>query len=305
MQTFSWPNFFVVGAAKCGTTSLYAELKKHPQVFLPVVKEPHFFSSTPPPPTVSDEHCTGDLVAYQHIYEGAEQFPAIGDASPSYLWDEAAAARIHQVSPQAKIVIILRDAVARAHSAYLMNRTRGSESTSRSFFEAVKEDQRREEKGWWTARLYVELGLYAPQVRRFIEMFGREQVLVLLFDDLNKRPQQLYSQVAQHVGIDPAFFELQNETNAHNVYRGPRSLALYRFAARGPIKTIRQKLLPAGMQKWLRHSPLLYGSQKPVIDEESSLYLQKIFEPDVAELEALLERKLPELRKSWVMKATD
>lgn len=299
-QTPIWPNFFIAGAAKCGTTALYAVLKKHPQVFLPEMKETNYFASAPPPPEVNEIDCAGDFAGYQRLYQGAEGFAAVGDSSPSYLWNEGAAERIHNVSPQAKIVIILRDPVVRAHSAYLMNLRSGAEPKSATFWEALQRDAARREKGWWIARLYVELGLYHDQVRRYLNVFGRKQTHILLFDDLKNDPAAAYRGIAQHLGIAPDGFRLDELSELHNAYRMPRSLAVYRLLTGSVSRQLRHKLLPASVQDWLRHSPLLYGSRKPSLDDESRRYLQEIFDPDINSLEELLGRKLPELRKSWV-----
>lgn len=299
-QNSIWPNFFIVGAAKCGTTSLYAELYKHPQVFLPEMKEPNFFASAAPPPGIDAKDCASDFAGYQRLYRGSENFAAVGDASPSYLWDEPSAERIHKVCPQARIIIILRDPVMRAHSAYLMNLLRGAEPASASFLEALRRDAARQEKGWWVARLYVELGLYHDQVRRFFDVFGREQTHILFFDDLTNDPVAAYRGIAHHLGITPDNFRAEEVSKAHNAYRMPRSSAAYRLLTGSISAKLRNALLPASVQNWLRHSPLLYSRRKPPLDDESRQYLQKIYDPDITRLEELLGRKLPELRKSWV-----
>src|ERR1700722_16339843 len=103
-QDLIWPNFYIVGAVKCGTTSLWAHLRQHPEVFLPEMKEPHFFATNigPTPPAAKSLHCPGDLGTYQRLYTSSSSFPAIGDASPSYLADEDAPRRIHEVCPLAR-----------------------------------------------------------------------------------------------------------------------------------------------------------------------------------------------------------
>src|SRR5579871_3433321 len=114
---YNWPNFFLVGAQKAGTSSVYAYLKQHPDIFLPAIKEPHFFSQVVPIshyepiflPSVLNE------ADYLRLYRDACGFSAIGDASVSYLWDPEAPQRIHARMPQARILIVLRDPVERAY----------------------------------------------------------------------------------------------------------------------------------------------------------------------------------------------
>ncbi len=285
-----WPNFFIVGAVKSGTTSLYAQLKKHPQVFLPEMKEPHYFASSPQPPNLEDQHCTGDLEAYQRLYRGAESFPAIGDASPSYLWDEKAPRNIYEVCPQAKIIIILRDPVARAYSEYHMAIMNGSETLP--FPEALRLDYAREKKGYWIARLLVELGMYHDQVLRYFDTFGRDRVLVLLFEDLIKNPKDLYARIATHLGIDPGAFDASEYTDAQNAYKMPRSLIVYHLWTSPASRALRRKLLPPSVQKRIRNSSILqlfFDNKKPEIDDESRRFLQAVFEPEVTALKLFLD----------------
>ena len=300
-RTLIWPTFYIVGAVKCGTTSLWAHLKKHPQVFLPELKEPHYFLGPQPPLQDGDEvvldHCAGYLERYQSLYRPADGYPAIGDASPSYLWEETSARSIYAACPKARIIISLRDPVMRAHSRYLMNVTElGTESLP--FHEALLKDRERARKGWWTSRLYVECGLYYAQVRRYLETFGREQVLVILFDELAKSPEAFYLKVTRHIGIGPLQADATDLSLARNQYRKARLPSVQGFVRKVTTEKLRQKLAPAPLRQLL--DPLRFERKKPEIDEESRRYLQQIFEPDIAQLEDLLGRKLPELRKSWI-----
>lgn len=299
MEPCKWPNFFIVGAVKCGTTTLYAMLKRHPQVFLPAMKEPHYFMDPLPVGMVTKlERVAGDREGYRRLYQGAEGFQAVGDASPYYLWDANAAARIHETCPDARIIIILRDPVVRAHSQFLMDPLSGLYSKC-TFFELLQRDVQQKTHQWGAPGLYVELGLYHEQVRRYIELFGRDRVLVLLFDNLMKDPRSLYTSIAKYLEVDAAPFENMELVEAQNTFRSPRFQLLYQFASMKMGRDLRQKLLPTFVQDWLRYSPLLYSRQKPPLDDDARQFLQEIYQPNIAKLEDLLGRQLPELRKSW------
>lgn len=298
-----WPSFFIVGAAKCGTTSLWDHLKSHPQVFLPGIKEPHYFTSDVQPPEFAAEHCTGDLETYQQLYQPAKGFAAIGDASTGYLWDQNAARRIHEVSPNAKIIVILRDPVVRAHSQYLMELLKGVE-TEQSFYKALRREVVPNEACRLLTYLYVEAGMYYAQVHRYLEIFGRDQVLVLLFDDLTTRPQVVLSRVTEHIGVESISLDTAELSAPVNPYRKQRFGTAHRLATRVLSRDLRRKLFPPAVSRWLRYNSLLYDTKKPPLDAQSRRYLEEIYDPDISRLEELLGRKLPELRKSWKVAET-
>lgn len=298
MRESIWPNFYIVGAVKSGTTSLYAYLRQHPQVFLPVRKEPHFF--TQPHPSREQAHLiryVADVKHYQRLYRGADAFPRIGDASPSYLWCPEAAQRIHRVAPDAKIIAILRDPVERAYAQYLMDFTEGA--IHLPFAQALRRDWERSDKGWGVSQLYVELGQYSEQIRRYQALFGRDQVLVLLLEDLKRRPRMVLERVTEFLEIDPgpiADMDLGTPYNAHRSARG----AWVRHLAGSPLsRFIGDVILPRAWGKYIWQRWLLRDHVKPPMDEDARNFLQEIYAPEVDALEQLLERPLPELRLSW------
>src|SRR3989304_10189805 len=114
-----WPNLFIVGAPKSGTTSLHAYLDKIDDIFMSPIKEPNYFSAQ----TVSIKHPVNpirDKKKYLKLFQKGIHNKYIGEASPSYLADSEASKLIHQVSPNAKIIISLRDPIDRVFSHYLM-----------------------------------------------------------------------------------------------------------------------------------------------------------------------------------------
>ena len=122
------PNFFIVGAPRAGTTSLYRYLRRHPQVFMPAVKEPHFFANINPDPDQRHLFPAMDEGQYVRLFRGALHYRAIGEASPSYLVTKGAAERIKARVPNAKIIMLLRDPTERAFSHYLMDIRDGLQS---------------------------------------------------------------------------------------------------------------------------------------------------------------------------------
>ena len=294
-----WPNFYIVGGVKCGTTSLWAHLKAHPQIFMPEVKEPHFFVTLRP--TQRERYTDlwiNDVESYQQLYRKSGDAVAIGDASPSYLWDQEAAGRIHEVCPQARIVIMLRDPVERAYSHFLMQTMGGYEK--RSLFDALQQDYSAENRGWWISNLYVELGLYHEQVRRYLEVFRPGQVLICMFNELKDDSNKLFVKLANHIGVDPAPFQNMVLDQAFNTFRKPKYMRLRDLARTLIPPSVRSRLFGRSLRRKLMSSKLLFSGEKPALDQQSRSFLQNIYGPDLDRLEELLGRKLPELRKSWV-----
>lgn len=186
------PNFFVVGAAKAGTTSVYNYLSRHPEVYMSPVKEPHYFASDMNTEHFRDNYkpvmnkdlttyLEGDLKEpvfqayirewsqYVKLFKNVKNEKAIGEVSNSYLYSATAAKNIHDKIPDAKIIIILRNPVDRAFSHFIMDlRTGYSEPP---FMDAMKKDMALPLKGWGVSNLYVEIGLYYEQVKRYMELF--------------------------------------------------------------------------------------------------------------------------------------
>jgi len=294
-----WPSFYIVGAMKSGTSSLYSYLRRHPEVFLPAMKEPHYFLSHLGGPNAdgcmpTDENCIGDQPRYRNLYRNASSVAAVGDASTSYLCDENAARNIHAVRPDAQIIVMLRDPVERAHSHYQMDLQTGKEE--RPLLQALKSDYSSRRKGWGITHLYVDAGLYAGQIERYVEVFGRERILVVLFEELKNDPRSTLLKVTRHLGVDPLCFDSAEHSHAYNAYRRPKYPALQRLVVKSKVS----RFIPQSLRRSLRYSRLLFDIRKPSMDSESRRYLQDIFAPDIFRLEELLGRKLPELRKSWV-----
>ena len=307
-ESVIWPTFYIVGAPKCGTTSVWAYLREHPQVFLPDLKEPNFFSIDSVPENRRPKNksarskwflrCCGNQEEYNRIYQPGRGFPALGDASSTYLMDQNAARRIDEVCPDARIVIMLRDPILRAHSHYLANHN-SKASYGVSFMQEIQEDLAMKDRGWWNAHLHVDLGMYCDQVRRYFDTFGRNNVLILLTEDLTKRPKEVLSELTQHLGIDQFPETIEFTGTVHNPYREPRAKGLYRILRSEVSLKLRDALLPESVKNRLRNSKLLYSFDKPELEDEPRRLLQEIFDPEIRCLEELLGRELPALRKSW------
>lgn len=284
------PNFFIVGAAKSGTTSLYNYLNQHPDVYMSPLKEPHWFSRVSPQPSMGMYSVTSEK-DYLKLFKGWQGEHAVGEASPSYLWDSQAPIRIKRSVPDAKIIILLREPISRAFSHYLMDVRDGRQELP--FYEALREDYASPEKGWWISHLYVELGLYCEQVARYMDCFGQENVLVLLFEEFVSDVGSTLTQVARFLNIDPTQVSGIDYREKHNVYVIPRK-GIAEFALRIPkLKRLGKRLFPEKTKHFLRDKVLFRRAQRPPIERQAANFLQRIYKPEVICLEKLINRKLP------------
>jgi hypothetical protein len=290
-----WPNFFIVGAQKAGTTSLYFYLGEIPGVYMSQVKEPSYFS----PNYVRRDpgRFLRDKKGYLRLFENASGCIAIGEASPSYLWDPDAARLIHQAIPNARIIIILRDPIERAFSNYLMMTKYGAHVNKSSFYDELMRDYERRVKLHGISYLYVEFGMYYEQVKRYLDIFGKEQVKVIVFEEFIQHPVQTVNDILAFLGVSYTVTEISKEYNPYSVPRSPLALSIFAFfrwlRARN-IKTYKMAtLLPHSLIESLLEKVLFKIAQKPKIEPKAVKFLQEIYHDDVIRLESLLDRSLP------------
>jgi hypothetical protein len=200
------PDFFIVGAPKCGTTAMYTYLRQHPQVFMPFHKEPLFFGA-------DLTHRYGRLspAEYLALFRDARPDQQVGEASAWYLYSECAAGEIREASPDARIVVMLRnpiDVMYAQHSQLLFNR----QEEIVDFGEALAAEEDRVEG----RRLppgpirrenlfYRRMVRFADQLQRYFEAFGRERVHVIVHEELSADTPGEYARLLRFLGVDPTF----------------------------------------------------------------------------------------------------
>lgn len=272
-----WPNLFVVGAAKAGTTSLWRYLGEHPDIFMCPVKEPRFFSSHR---ALESE---AEAEAYLALFDDAGCETLRGEASPGYLGRPGTARAIRQRSPQARIVISLREPVERTHSSYLSLVSDGVER--RSFHDAVADELAdRRVQG---VPSYVKPRLYAPGIRRYRRNFG-DRVFVLFFEELTKQPATVMRDLYGFLEVDPGFAE-RFQPKAHNQFKVPRNRAVgqllrARRLARAVVPERARDRVAAAATK---------PADKPRPDPESVERLCEVYRRDVEAVRRMVQRPLP------------
>src|ERR1700677_1933092 len=202
------PDFLVIGAPKAGTTALHAALARHPGLYLSAVKEPKFFLTDGPPP---DRGGPGDVQTYrEHVWRRAD-YEALfdpapagtlrGESTPLYLYDRAAMRRIHDALPDAKLIVIVRDPVERAHSNWTHLWSAGLEPIG-DFVRACGDEERRIAAGWASFWHYTGLSRYGEQLEHVFSLFPREQVLVLRYRLLIDDPAATLDKICAFLGVE-------------------------------------------------------------------------------------------------------
>jgi len=274
------PNFLCLGAHKAGTTSLAAWLRRHPEVYLPELKEPRYFAFDPD----SEDHRRKPrqifpirtLEEYEQLFNGGYGRKAIGEASPQYLPSERACERIANTIPSARLLAIIRHPVSRAYSQYWMRVRTGAEK--RPFSEAVRSDE-----GW------VRNSLYYESLRRYTAAFGAESLKVILFEELVSQPDEILPGVCHHLAIRPELAAL--ELPRENVGTHSRFPGFDRITRSPELRAQLRKYLPTGIRHAMRRLRPRAPTIPPLSVNEKSEW-GRIFLADVEKTSDLINRDL-------------
>jgi hypothetical protein len=273
-----WPNLFVVGAGHAGTTTLWRNLGRHPEIWMAENKEPNFFSGI----SFRLSDSVQDEAAYLRLFAPGAGKAFRGEASPSYLWSKEAPARIKAVSPEARILISLRDPVERTYSSYWYTVRTGFEK--RPFAEAVRGEI---DEGPHTL---LGASFYAKNVQRYLRIFPGA-VHVLFLENLRRDPREEMRTALEFLGLDPEPADRMEATTEN-----PRALPRTRltgFIHNSPrIRGAARSVVPRGLR--LRAPGLLLKrAETEPIDPHTDAELTELLAPDVGRLESLLGREAP------------
>jgi sulfotransferase family protein len=295
VDTTKLPDFFVVGAAKAGTTAVWQWLRQHPEVFLPEIKEPSYFcfagrSAVPRAGLFDPDYVSriaATLESYQQLYETAGAHLK-GDVSPVYFSSPEAAGRIAELCPNAKIVVILRDPVTRAFSQYLHHRRDCIEDLL-SFSNAIQAEERRMAEGWSWAHAYTRNGEYSKQVSRYLSLFRRSQILFVRFEDLQDRPEDCWHQLCEHIGVSRCRFPQNRRVNETRGLAGLPSFPglVWRVNHPGPVQKWLKRLFPSRLKIYLRNQIFRNRNPIPELDQSDVIRLVKHYQPEVKQLEEM------------------
>ncbi|MGE5609966.1 MAG: sulfotransferase family protein [Bacillota bacterium] len=290
------PNLFIVGAPKCGTSSLHNYLDQHPDIFMSrPTKEPAWFCTDL---QVNKFRRPRDLQAYLTLFDGARDEKWLGESTTWNLYSKVAAENIKKWDPAAKIIIMLRnpvDAMYSLHGQFLWS----CNEDITDFEEALRAQADRRQGRRIPAEAhspdglqYSEVFTFAPQVKRYLDAFGRENVKVIIFNEFVKETARIYRETLEFLGVDPNFQATLEVVNAAK----PVAMGFNRFFGQRPgLRNWVNRYVPVGFkQKLMDVVPHVFPTIKreKKIDPELRKRLLPTVEKDVKELGELIGRDL-------------
>jgi hypothetical protein len=289
------PNFLIIGAAKGGTTTLHNVLAQHPDVYMCPVKESGFFWAYGEEVRLQGigaerlrNRLIDDLNRYQKLFDGVTNQIAIGEASVRYLSTANTPVVIRKFIPGAKLIASLRQPADRAFSAFYHNLRDGIEPCS-DFGEAIAQDQNGLRDHWVVCR-YLNVGFYYQFLKRYFEIFDRNQMHISLFDDLKEKPYELISNLYKFLDVDDTFKpDLSHWHNVTGIIRNPLLRVAWARSSklRATIRPLLKDRIRHNIFEWV-----IRFQDKPLFSPELRLELTDYYYEDINRLQDLLDRDL-------------
>jgi hypothetical protein len=290
----SLPNFLIIGAPKCGTTSLQYYLEQHHDVFF-APKELHFFGED-----LKIKNHFNDIEKYKSYFSNAAQ-KAKGEASVWYLYSQSAPQEIKTLVSDAKIIICLRNPVDMIYSLHGETIYNGYETES-DFEKALTLEYGRKSglnipssATFVQCLLYKENGLYSTHIQRWQEAFGKDNVLIILLDDLHKNALDSTNKALEFLGLNelPELNnEVQNEAKdftslgLHQKFKSAKNWEKNLIRLLIPSKKIRERILNKIYQANIKKTV------KKTMSTELRNKLTQFFVEDIKATEKLIDRNL-------------
>ncbi len=272
-----WPDFYIIGTSRGGTTTLYSLLKSHANIFLPKEKELRYFDKT--------YHTTiahKKEEEYLSHFKEAKNNQLIGEASPNYLYEAGVDSKIRKKQKKAKFIISLRDPIERLISHILMvNRNHGNSSMIDEDVKLILSDKNHP---------FLKEGLYFDNIQRFIKTFGKENIHIIIFEEWIPNSFIAMNELVQFLKLDIPFKELNYKND--NGYMDHRSDLSKSIITHSRVRSIGKKIFSSEqrlkIKKWF-----LKKGDKPILSEELQESLVLFYKNDVDKIESYLNKKLP------------
>lgn len=281
-------NLFIVGTPKAGTTSLHHYLNEFPEILMSIRKEPDFFSDR----EIQEQGLyygssrINTLTKYNSLFSDWIDESIIGEASVSYLFYPNVPERIKLYNDNSKIIIMLRNPIERAFSHYLMDYRLGL--TSISFEEEF------DKKTTLNFQQYFLLGNYFHQVKRYLDIFGKENVHIIWYSDFKEKTENELNKVISFLGLNTDFRVDFNKI--HNSFSMPKNNFIRKIYSIVWLRKTLSFLFPANSLNYIKKS-LFNEDNKPKLSEKTRELLCTYYLSDIEDLEELLSVNLSQWKK--------
>ena len=305
------PNFFIIGAAKCGTTSLFHYLSQHPDIYFPTtVKESNYFvfcnreydTNGPGSPKEIFNYLYGrsinNFTEYKSLFKSVKDEMVIGEVCPRYLYYDNASKNLKEFNPEAKIIVILRNPVERAFSHYKMLASRSL--APYNFYRELQEEDQRISQGWGWDWHYCALGRYFEQIERYYQLFSRKNIKIILYEDFFNDSTSALKDICSFLNITAEFdFDLNSR---HMVSYNPKNKFVHQILKADSLALLRRsikKLFPAHLLSDISKRLKSFNESKKTVDNKSAQYILSKLKQDMDDLELLLGRDLSHWRQGY------
>lgn len=289
-------DFIGIGAPKCGSTWLFYALGQHPKICLSEPKEIRFFDreNYPDPKAshrgnrpVCDSENTKNLASYARHYKHCPAGSIKGEFTVRYLFDDNAPSNIHRHFPNVKLLACLRNPVDSLYSSFWGRSQYSLVDKNATFEQAIERDSR-----------YLRKGYYAKHLKRYLEYFKREQIKIVLFDDIVENPEKIIRDVFEFLELDSiADLDLgripKNSAKKSRLPFSPEPVMrkFASFLVERDQAALLHRMRELGLKKLLLELTTVEHPRQP-IDPQTRDRLRRLFHDDICELEILLDRDL-------------
>ena len=277
------PNFFIVGGAKCGTTNMSYYLNDHPDVFIPELMEPYYYSRFDVPKNFKRESMITDEKNYLKLFKNATNHKAIGESSPVYLQCPHSAKEIKKDNPDSKIIISIRNPIEKAHSSYFSYKFMNLDK--RSFIEKINLFKKQFDSNEFYIFNFVEDGFFSKHIKRYQDVFAPENIKIIYFENYIK-------DIPKHIRLLQEFLELDVNSDftekPKNSFRVPRNKIANSLLQNKMFRDVSTKLVPTIYRDRIGEKFFVKQSTKPSLHPDERKLLKEIFLPEYENLKELL-----------------
>jgi hypothetical protein len=288
----------IIGAAKSGTYTLHDQLARHPEIYMCATKEPHYFSFGAGNLQV-DSSRRGPVhswitsrQAYVELFANQPGVRMAGESSVSYLYIPGTAERIFEFNPEMKLIVSLRNPVERAYSSFNYAKSYGLEPL-KTLAEGFQAEPKRIQNDDRILLRYRDLGLYLRQLARYYDVFPRDQIKVILFEDFVQTPAQVLRDLFEFIGV-ATDFQPDPNLRSNTAKRPDDDNPLHHFInSEHLVRSTLRKILPMSARRRIREfvRDVFFKAPPPISMDERRQFAD-LFRDDILELQKLLRRDL-------------